>query len=118
MEALYKGSEGAKTFADMCRTHMKGKLSKKPEIFEALVPDYPVGCRRITPGPGVSQLSVNLVRAVTDGVIYMQYLEALVEDNVNFVPTKITRVYDHGIETEDGQQRDVDIIICATGFDG
>lgn len=97
---------------------MQGRLSKKPEIFEALVPDYPVGCRRITPGPGVSQVSVHLVLAVTDYAIYTQFLEALVEDNVNFVPTKIARVYDHTIETEDGQQREVDIIICATGFNG
>ncbi|KAK6386124.1 hypothetical protein LTS17_001698 [Exophiala oligosperma] len=98
VEALYKGSPGAKMFVDMCRTHMQEKLKKKPEVFEALVPDYPVGCRRITPGPG--------------------YLEALVEDNVNFVPTKIKRVYNNGIETEDGIRRDVDVIICATGFDG
>lgn len=54
VEALYKGSPGAKMFVDMCRTHMQEKLKKKPEVFEALVPDYPVGCRRITPGPGVS----------------------------------------------------------------
>ena len=63
-------------------------------------------------------MSVDLVLAVTDYAIYMQFLEALVEDNVDFVPTKIARVYDHVIETEDGQQREVDIIICATGFNG
>jgi hypothetical protein len=51
----------------------------------------------LTPGPG--------------------YLEALVEDNVNFVSTKIKRFTPDGIETIDGNERKVDLIICATGFD-
>lgn len=55
VEALYKNTEGAKVLFDMCRAHMEEKLAKKPEIFHALVPDFPPGCRRITPGPGVSE---------------------------------------------------------------
>lgn len=39
------------------------------------------------------------------------------EDNVEFIPTPIKRVVKDGIETEDGKKREVDIIICATGFD-
>lgn len=54
VEALYKNTEGAKVLFDMCKAHMKEKLAKKPEVYEALVPDFPPGCRRITPGPGVS----------------------------------------------------------------
>ncbi|OAL40506.1 hypothetical protein AYO20_00242 [Fonsecaea nubica] len=119
VEALYKGTPGAKMFADMCRAHMKEKLSKKPEVFEALVPDYPVGCRRITPGPGVGANLVYSMPVRLQGLSFdSQYLEALVEDNVNFIPTKVRTVYDNGIETEDGVRRDVDVIICATGFDG
>lgn len=37
---------------------------------------------------------------------------------MNFIPTKIKTVFDKGIETEDGAQQEVDVIICATGFDG
>ncbi|KAJ3519792.1 hypothetical protein NM208_g13982 [Fusarium decemcellulare] len=98
VEALYQGTEGTKTFTEMCKAHMKSKLAKKPEIYDQLVPEFPPGCRRLTPGPG--------------------YLEALVEDNVKFISTKIKRVHPHGIETEDGTVREVDMIICATGFDG
>lgn len=76
---------------------MRKKLEKKPEIMEALQPDWPPGCRRLTPGPG--------------------YLEALCEDNVEFVNKKIKRFVPEGIETVDGTIRKVDLIICATGFD-
>jgi hypothetical protein len=53
VEALYQDTAGAQVLWDMCRDHMKAKLAKKPEIFEQLVPDFPPGCRRLTPGPGV-----------------------------------------------------------------
>ncbi|OAL43037.1 FAD/NAD(P)-binding domain-containing protein [Pyrenochaeta sp. DS3sAY3a] len=98
VEALYQNTDGAQVLKDICTQHMKAKLAKKPEVFKKLLPEFPPGCKRLTPGPG--------------------YLEALVEDNVNFISTKIRRVYDGGIETEDGTRRGVDVIICATGFDG
>jgi hypothetical protein len=41
---------------------MKNKLATKPDIYQQLLPSFPPGCRRLTPGPG--------------------YLEALVEPNV------------------------------------
>ncbi|OAG44504.1 hypothetical protein AYO21_01500 [Fonsecaea monophora] len=98
VEALYQNTEGMQVLWDFCKEHMKTKLAKKPEIYEQLVPDFPPGCRRLTPGPG--------------------YLEALVEDNVSFISTPIKQVYSDGIETDDGTKRPVDTIICATGFDG
>jgi len=76
---------------------MEEKLKKKPWIAEHLIPDFPVACRRLTPGPG--------------------YLESLMEDNVDFVPTEVKRVTESGIELVDGTHREFDIIICATGFD-
>ncbi|KAL1943924.1 hypothetical protein VTO73DRAFT_3742 [Trametes versicolor] len=80
-----------------CKQNMKKRLAKKPWIAEHLIPDFRVGCRRITPGPG--------------------YLEALCEDNVDFIPANIKRITDTGIETVDGKYQDLDVIICATGFD-
>jgi len=50
--------QGQRQFAH----NMKEKLASKPEIFEQLLPNFPPGCRRLTPGPG--------------------YLEALVQPNV------------------------------------
>lgn len=54
VEAVYKGTKGAEELTEMCTEHMRKKLAKRPEVFEALLPSFPPGCRRFTPGPGVS----------------------------------------------------------------
>ncbi|KAJ6788791.1 hypothetical protein PWT90_07606 [Aphanocladium album] len=74
---------------------MRKRLSKKPQMIEHMVPDFSPNCRRLTPGPG--------------------YLEAIAEDNVDYIQTPIRRVTATGIETEDGVHREVDAIFCATG---
>ncbi|KAJ6502641.1 FAD/NAD-binding domain-containing protein [Mycena vulgaris] len=79
------------------KADMLQRLASKPLIAEHLIPDFAVGCRRLTPGPG--------------------YLEALCQDNVEFNPTEIKRVLPTGIETVDGKIDELDIIVCATGFD-
>ena len=76
---------------------MARRLAKKPEIFKALRSTYPVACRRVSPGP--------------------KYLESLVEDKLNFIPKGVKRVTETGLEDDDGTLREVDAIICATGFD-
>lgn len=93
----FKGAPIVDAFWEMSKTSMATKLAKKPHIFEALKPSYPPGCRRLTPGPG--------------------YLEALVEDNVDFISSGIEQVTETGIKDKDGNQFEVDAIICATGFD-
>jgi len=45
------------------------------------------------------------------------YLEALIQPNVEPVYTDITSINKSGLTTEDGQRYEVDVIICATGFD-
>lgn len=52
---------------------------------------------KLTPGPG--------------------YLEALVQDNVQFIANDIRRITPTGIETVDGSTLEFDTIVCATGFD-
>ncbi|GAA6040905.1 hypothetical protein JCM8097_003180 [Rhodosporidiobolus ruineniae] len=79
------------------RELMERKLASKPKIAKSLIPNFAVGCRRLTPGPG--------------------YLEALVADNVDFVSCGIKRVTETGIEDNEGNHREYDTIVCATGFD-
>jgi len=74
---------------------MAKRLAKRPELLDSIVPDFAPNCRRLTPGPG--------------------YLEALTEENVDFVSTPIKRFTSHGIETTDGKIREVDAVICCTG---
>lgn len=76
---------------------MRGRLERKPEIIEHLLPSFPPLCKRLTPGPG--------------------YLEALTADNVNVINDEIDHVDSSGIITKDGRHRPVDAIVCATGFD-
>jgi cation diffusion facilitator CzcD-associated flavoprotein CzcO len=76
--------------------HMKERLETKPEIFEALLPSFSPGCRRLTPGPG--------------------YLESLTELNVSFITSPITRISPSGIHTTDGRTHEIDTLVCATGF--
>ncbi|XXH00789.1 hypothetical protein Hte_007140 [Hypoxylon texense] len=91
------GSDMNKAFSKATEESMARRLAKKPEIFEHLKPTYPVACRRVSPGP--------------------RYLECLVEDKLSFIPKGIRQVTENGIQDEDGIVRDVDAIICATGFD-
>ncbi|ORY81800.1 FAD/NAD(P)-binding domain-containing protein [Leucosporidium creatinivorum] len=93
----FHGSAGQVAAVAEFKEAMSAKLAKKPEIAERLIPTFPVACRRLTPGPG--------------------YLEALVEDNVDFRPVDIKRVTATGIEGSDGEHREYDSIVCATGFD-
>ncbi|OQV09822.1 hypothetical protein CLAIMM_13905 [Cladophialophora immunda] len=96
-EILFKGTEEQKAFFALNDESMRQKLSKKPHIYESLRPDFSPFCRRLTPGPG--------------------FLEALVEDNVDFIGCGIDTVVENGIRANDGRVREVDVIICATGYD-
>ncbi|KAI9048091.1 hypothetical protein LZ554_007887 [Drepanopeziza brunnea f. sp. 'monogermtubi'] len=93
----FRGSEKQNQAMKSFRTMMADRLAKKPEILDALVPSFAVGCRRLTPGPG--------------------YLEALVEDNVEYVSDRIASIRPEGIILENGRRIDVDVLVCATGFD-
>ena len=75
---------------------MKSKLSNK-YLEERLIPEWSVGCRRMTPGVG--------------------YLEALTKPNVKVVYGEINSITERGCLCDDGNEYPVDVLICATGFD-
>lgn len=66
-------------------------------LEEKLIPNWSVGCRRITPG--------------------INYLETLSANNVDVVFGEITEVTEIGCKCSNGKEYDVDVLICATGFD-
>ena len=92
-----RGSDAQKSAREEFTQTMKKRLSKKPQVADHLLPNFPPLCKRLTPGPG--------------------YLEALTAENVDVVPTQISHVTSTGITTTDGIHRPVDAIVCATGFD-
>ena len=75
--------------------HMKRQVSD-PELRAKLTPDYPIGCKRI--------------------LISDDYLGAIQKDNVELVTEPIGAITESGVRTMDGRQRDVDVLILATGF--
>ncbi|OAL56021.1 FAD/NAD(P)-binding domain-containing protein [Pyrenochaeta sp. DS3sAY3a] len=93
----YKDSELQKDSFERYRLTMKHRLAKKPGLAEHLIPEFAVGCRRITPGH--------------------HYLESLASENVTVECGEISSVRANGIEMKDGPLHEVDALICATGFD-
>lgn len=66
-----------------------------PSLRKKLIPDYELGCRRISPGE--------------------PFLRALQEPNVKCIFSAIEKCEPEGLETEDGIETS-DVIIAATGF--
>ena len=74
-----------------------GKVIKDPELRARLEPDYELGCKRIL---------------VSD-----DFYPSLNRKNVDVITEGIGHVSDSGIHSKAGQDRQVDAIILATGFD-
>jgi cation diffusion facilitator CzcD-associated flavoprotein CzcO len=94
--ALWRGSEAQAYLKRITLDHME-KMITKPKILKALTPEFEIGCRRFTPGD--------------------HYLDALNQDNVEMITDGIVRVTETGIIDTSGLTRDIDVIVCATGFD-
>ncbi|CAI7587263.1 unnamed protein product [Penicillium crustosum] len=88
--------EASKVAQGHFQKNMEKKLRSRPEILEKILPSFPPGCRRLTPGPG--------------------YLKSLIQPNVNLVKGDISYVSSEGVHLKDGSFYKVDTIICATGF--
>lgn len=82
------------------REYMTETMAQKLQntgLEKVLIPDWSVGCRRITPGVG--------------------YLEALGDRKVEAVYGNITEISQRGCVCDNGKEYPVDVLICATGFD-
>lgn len=80
----------------LVRNYIKNTV-KDPDVAKKLTPDFPMGCKRITPSDS--------------------YLEAFNKENVHLVTDKIEGINERGIVTMDEKAHDLDVIIYATGFD-
>ncbi|WP_342244492.1 flavin-containing monooxygenase [Pseudomonas sp. OTU5201] len=67
-----------------------------PALRQRLVPDYPLGCKRI--------------------LISNDFYPALARSNVEVINTGIREVTERAVVTDDGQHHEVDAIILGTGF--
>ncbi|CAG8956726.1 hypothetical protein HYFRA_00012270 [Hymenoscyphus fraxineus] len=94
---ILKGHEKSAASKALFEKLMADRLGKRSDLLGAIRPDFSPSCRRLTPGPG--------------------YLEAITQDNVEYVAEKIERFTPTGIVTVDGKTRDIDAVICSTGAD-
>ena len=69
---------------------------RDPDVRRRLTPSYDVGCKR----PSVSN----------------SYLRTFNRQNVELISERIERVTPHGIKTSDGREREIDVLVLATGF--
>jgi len=84
-----------KTVEAICRQHLKSQV-KDPDTRRKLTPQYGFGCKR----PSFSS----------------DYLRTFNRTNVELVTEGIERITPNGILTKNGQERELDVLVCATGF--
>lgn len=89
-------SDFANLLRKWCKEMMETQLADKPELWEALTPNYAPGCKRI--------------------IISDDYYPTLARDNVDLETRHITKITEKGIEVEEGGEREYDFIVLATGF--
>ncbi len=76
---------------------MRKKLGDDPLLTSKLIPQFALGCRRMTPGT--------------------EYLQSLRQPNVEVVTQSVARLTEGGVVDSSGVEQKVDVVICATGFD-
>ncbi|KKA26713.1 hypothetical protein TD95_004739 [Thielaviopsis punctulata] len=95
--SLIENSPQEKWAAQKCREFMTSVLGGREELCKALIPQFPLSCKRLTPAPG--------------------YLESFHKPTVKLVTQKIVAVEEKGLRMADGELVEVDVIVCATGFE-
>ncbi|MFC4055884.1 flavin-containing monooxygenase [Actinomadura syzygii] len=78
-----------------CREYIRETIND-PALRERLTPDYPWGCKR--------------------PVLASGFYPALNRPNVELVPHAVTRMTPKGIVDETGTEREIDVLVMATGF--
>lgn len=77
--------------------YLDQKFADRPDLKEKLTPDFPIFSKRLTLDNG--------------------WFDALKRDNVKLEQEKIVAVTPTGLKMADGREIEVDVLLCATGFD-
>ncbi|CAN7716585.1 NAD(P)/FAD-dependent oxidoreductase [Aminobacter aminovorans] len=80
-----------------CMAHLEAQLKDRPDLLEKLTPTYPPGAKRMLRDNGV-------------------WTSALKQPHAHLVTERIDRVEGSTIVTANGERREVDVIVFATGF--
>jgi cation diffusion facilitator CzcD-associated flavoprotein CzcO len=91
-----EGTELNRAAKQACLTYIDKVFADRPDLAKLVTPDYPFGGKR----------------PVQDNNFY----PALLRDNVELVPHAVTSVTGTGVVDDVGVERDVDVLVMATGF--
>jgi cation diffusion facilitator CzcD-associated flavoprotein CzcO len=92
---MHNHSKDQKISRDYVAEQMRKSLSNE-ELAARMVPNFGLGCRRMTPGEG--------------------YLQSLSKPNVHVVHDSVVRFTKTGVIDAAGTEHHVDAVVCATGF--
>ena len=96
MQQMHLHSDDQKLSRAYVAQDMQKKLGGDARLAKHLIPDFALGCRRMTPGSN--------------------YLQSLSRENVHVITHSAVEVTADGIIDASGKETNVDVIICATGF--
>jgi cation diffusion facilitator CzcD-associated flavoprotein CzcO len=94
---MYQGSGWLRRKSEQQTKDYIAECIRDPELREKLIPDYPMGAKRI--------------------LFSDDYYQALDRDNVRVVTEPIDCIEPNGVRTTDGTLHDADVLIYATGFE-
>lgn len=80
----------------MCRQYIDAVFAERPDLREAVTPSYPYPGKR--------------------PIFASTYYPTLLRDNVELVPRAVASVTENGIVDVDGVEREIDVLVLATGF--
>lgn len=92
-----EGSFMRRTMLRQAEAHLRRGTRGNTALAAKLRPSYPLGCKRI--------------------IYSNDYFPALTQPHVELVTDGIAHVSERGIVTSDGRERELDVLVCATGFD-
>jgi cation diffusion facilitator CzcD-associated flavoprotein CzcO len=84
-----------KALSQLVKLHLRFSIDD-PELRAKVTPDYTMGCKRI--------------------LVSNDYYPALERENVHVVTESVSEITPSGAVSDDGEARDFDVIIMATGF--
>jgi cyclohexanone monooxygenase len=95
ISVIEHGSEKTEDFTAIARGMLE-KTVADDELRRKLTPDHPMGCKRL--------------------VFSSDFLPALTQPNVEVLTSPARYLRARSLVTEDGTERDVDVVVCATGY--
>jgi len=95
--AIYRPGTKVNTMREQqCRAYIEREFADRPELRDAVTPGYPYPGKR--------------------PIFHSTFYSALKRDNVELVPRAVASVTPTGIVDVDGVEREIDVLIIATGF--